>query len=220
MNNQNLRDDAWQAAESAELKPIEYYGQVSVDVWFCVLVKGTGKVPFDPKAHKIEDRRTAIDIVLTPLDPNAMWKPERHVIAESREWAGITWASLKALGLQSLKELNGKFAKVTFVPTGRKYLGSDGELHESTAFKFLALYETREQCEAACKSNGAGTVAEAPAVQQSERDVAWQFVQALAKAARGNRDVLAKQIATYPVVSKYFTIDSPEVAQLLQAATA
>jgi hypothetical protein len=219
MNNQ-IQSDPWDSASKAELKPAEYYGQVSVDVWFCALVKGTGKVPFDPKVHKIEERRTAIDLVLTPLDPDAKFTPERHIIAESREWAGITWASLKALGLQSLKDLHGKFAKVTFVPTGRKYLGADGEIHESTAFKFLALYDTREQCEAARgKNNGANAPANTePAAATSERDVAWQFVQALAKAARGNRDVLAKQIAAYPVVNKYFTVDSPEVAQLLAQA--
>jgi len=215
----NQTNDAWEIASKVELKPAEYYGQVSVDVWFCALVKGTGKVPFDPKAHKIEERRTAIDIVLTPLDSGASFTPERHIIAESREWAGITWASLKALGLQSLRDLNGKFAKVTFVPTGRKYLGADGEMHESTAFKFLALYDTREQCEAARgKNNGANVPDTEPAAATSERDVAWQFVQALAKAARGNRELLAKQIAAYPVVNKHFTVDSPEVAQLLAQA--
>ncbi len=53
-----------------------------------------------------------------------------------------------------------------------------------------------------------------------ERETALQFVKVLVQQHKGDRAVVAEQIAAMPMLSKWFTIDSPEVVQLLQEAAA
>ena len=40
-------NDPFEAADNPQIKPAEYFGKLEVDAWFCALVKGQGKVPFD-----------------------------------------------------------------------------------------------------------------------------------------------------------------------------
>jgi hypothetical protein len=220
MSNQN---DPWAVAETAEAQESngEYFGLVSVAVEFCKLVKGEGRVPFNAAQDDPNDRRTSIDIQIEPLSERATFMPRRTMVAESKEWTNIVWQSLKDLGLLSLRELNGKYAKYTNVSTGRKWTNANGETKEATTFKFLALYTTRAEAEAA--KNGGNTLSAQPAAQTApaqsdEKQIALTFLTALAKAAHGDKNKLAVQIAQYPVVSKFYTIDSPEVSKLLQTA--
>jgi hypothetical protein len=216
MSNQN---DPWAVAETAEVQESngEYFGLVNVAVEFCKLVKGEGRVPFDAAQDDPNDRRTSIDIQIEPLSERATFMPRRTMVAESKEWTNIVWQSLKDLGLLSLRELNGKYAKYTNVSTGRKWTNANGETKEATTFKFLALYNTRAEAEAA-KNGGAQPKAQAAPAQSEEKQVALKFLTALAKAANGDKNKLAAQIAQYPVVSNFYTIDSPEVVALLAQA--
>ena len=221
-----MTNDPYDSASTAQVKPAEYFGQAQVDVWYCVLVKGTGKVPFDAQAHKVEDRRTAVDVLIQPLsDHNLQYVLERKMIAESKEWAGTVWGSLKALGMKSLRELNEKWVKVAMVPNG-SYTDATGNVKQKTTFKFLALYESEEQCRNAylagspAKQNG-HTQPDPTAVQQTasnsgkEREVALKFLPAIVNKNAGDLDALAKALASAPLVQKYFTIDSAEVLELL-----
>ena len=212
MSNQN---DPWAVTETAEAQESngEYFGLVSVAVEFCKLVKGEGRVPFNAAQDDPNDRRTSIDIQIEPLSERATFMPRRTMVAESKEWTNIVWQSLKDLGLLSLRELNGKYAKYTNVSTGRKWTNANGETKEATTFKFLALYNTRSEAEAAKNPK-----AQAAPAQSDEKQIALTFLTALAKAAHGDKNKLAVQIAQYPVVSKFYTIDSPEVSKLLQTA--
>jgi hypothetical protein len=45
-------------------------------------------------------------------------------------------------------------------------------------------------------------------------------VKVLVQQHKGDRAVVAEQIAAMPMLSKWFTIDSPEVVQLLQESAA
>jgi len=234
-------NDPFEAASNAAPLPKAYYGQVEVDAWFCVLVKGQGRVPFDPQQHGIDQRRTAIDMAIIPVAASNLQYPlERKMLAESKEWRNIVWPSLKALGFNSLKEVNGAWVKVELVGTGRKYVNSAGEEKEATTFKFLAVYESEEACEAAYMGMGEAEEAEAeaePAAEAApapaeapqgnpqsnpERETALQFarvlVQQALKAHPGDLEAAkrhaAQQIATMPVVSKYFTVESPEIQAL------
>jgi hypothetical protein len=98
--------------------------------------------------------------------------------------------------------------------------------------KFIAVYDNEAGATAAWEneygesaqahtpsSNG---TTPAPTVSQPSneagRATALQFLPALVKMANGNRDVLAQTIATMPQIAPYFTVDSPEIVELLKAA--
>lgn len=149
-DNPNEHDDPLAAASNATLRPREYYGEVDIDAWFCALIKGQGKVPYDPVAHKDLNRCTAVDLTVTPIaEMNLQFALQRSMIAESREWAGIVWPSAKELGITSVRDLKGKWVKVIQAPTGRKYRGNDGTEREATTVKFLAVYGSVDECLAA-----------------------------------------------------------------------
>lgn len=213
-------NDPWQAAEQAEVSTSngEFYGLAYVDVSFIKLIKGTGKLPFDPQTDNIAERRTNIDIQIEPLEPKT-FLPRRQLLDNSNAWVKITWQSLKDLGLLSLRELNNKYVKYVNVPTGRKYDDKNGEKKEETTFKFLALYNSKAECESA-KNGGVAPAQTQPQPAQAqpvndEKRIALMFVGQLAKQTQGNRAALAVAIAGNPLTSKYFTVDSPEVAGIL-----
>lgn len=124
MANNNYDPQA--AADNAVVPPSTYFGQVTFDVWACVPIKRVGLVPFDPNEHKEGQRRTAVHIIVTPLPSStATFNTERKLLAESKDWAGITMPSYKALGLNSYTELHEKWVKYEMTPTGRTYEAKD-----------------------------------------------------------------------------------------------
>jgi len=226
--------DPFEAAMEAEAPsgPRTVFGEVQVDVWPCVLRKGEGKIPFDPSQHSIDERRTAIDITLIPTRGD--YNIERHLIAESTEWAKIVKPSLREIGID-LRALNGKFVQAQLVPTGRTYVNAQGETKENTTFKFVAVYPDMESCIDAAneffKSRGNGgngdsqpapvqTQPVAPAQNNRERETALKFVPALWKSAGGDINKLAELLANNPLTKKYFDINSPEVVALVSGQAA
>lgn len=233
MTAQPAVQDPFAAADEAQpLKP-GYYAQVNCDAWFCVLEKGTGKVVFDPARHPIEQRRTAINISLAPLpEQNIQFPLVREMVAESKEWASIVWPSAKGLGINSTRELNGRWAKVEVVPTGRKYTNRAGENKDATTFKFVALYADEAAARAAYQAGGAqpveeehvaepATAATAPATANGqERQTALEFLKVLVPqwCSKGiDTTAVATGIAANPVIARHFTAQSPEVIQLMAA---
>ncbi|HFC08429.1 MAG TPA: hypothetical protein ENJ54_01040 [Chloroflexi bacterium] len=236
MSQATVVNDPFEAASKAAPLPAEYYGQVEVDAWFCVLEKGQGRVPYDPQQHSVDKRRTAIDMAIIPLAASGMNYPlERKMLAESKEWRNIVWQSLKALGFNSLREVNGAWVKVKLVPTGRKYTNSAGEEKEATTFKFLAVYDSEEECEAACLGTAgeddeptptaapqASSEQPQPQANNGERATALQFAQIIVQQAlaafpndlNAAKTRVTQEFAKMPIVSKYFTVDSPEIAAL------
>lgn len=216
----------YEAADNAVVPPSVYFGQVTVDSWPVVLVKGVrGGVSFDEATHKPEQRRTMVKLIVTPLpSSNAIFTTERDIIAESREWAGIVMPSYKALGL-TLATLNEKYVKYEMVPTGRTYEAKDqagnltGETKQATTIKFLNVYNTLDEAEAAATAQYGGNSKQEPLAttpsSHPERDVALKFLSALAKQAGGDVSRLATILASNPLVSKYFDINSAEVIALL-----
>jgi len=43
-----------------------YWGQFKADPWLCALVKGKGKVPFDPAQHERPATALELDLVTLP----------------------------------------------------------------------------------------------------------------------------------------------------------
>jgi hypothetical protein len=146
--------DPLDVLDNPELRSPEFFGQMSLQTWFCVLEKGIGKRDFDPNKDGLDARRTAVKLMLVPLpEHNSKYDVMRELIVESKEWAGLVLPSIKALGI-SARELEGKWLKVGFQPTGRTYTKADQQTGETvtkdaTTFKFLALYPNEEACRAA-----------------------------------------------------------------------
>jgi hypothetical protein len=217
----------------------EYYGEVGLDVWFCVLEKGIGKVPFDANTHSIDRRLTAITMGIIPVPASGLqFSVDRDYIAEFREWNAITLPSIKALGV-SLRDLDGKFVRAKLTETGETYTNSKGETKEKTVFEFLELYDSLEACEVAYQSarggnasgnSGGQSTHQAKTVtsgtnSNKERDAAEKFLKvAVQNACRGKSDLeeartaVAEQIAKMPMINKHFTVDSPETMNLMAEA--
>lgn len=227
-----MTNDPLEAADTAALAPREYYGEVLVDTWFCALVKGVGKVPFDPAQHK--SRFTAIKIDIVPLSDSGMTNPiGREMIAESNEWIKFTLASIKALNLKTA-DIRNKWAKVGFAPTGETYENKAGETKEKTALKFLAVYPDEAACRKAYETEHGVTspVPPSPAQQNGNghpqadaetRKKLFPFVKLIVTKANeahpGNvteiNDEVSIKIAESNVLKNYYTGSDPDVIELI-----
>ena len=224
----------WDTVNNPPEPTREVSGAVTINAWWCMLVPGQGKQPYDdktldPKTGKEPRKYTAIDLTLEPLaETNMTFPVQRTMLAEFGEWKDTTLPSLRDIGFLDASQLNGKHAKIELVPTGRKYTNSQGEEKEASAVKFVAVYDTREACLAAM--NGDNPTSPTPAVAPSngngnsgEQATALKFAKAFVanamRQAGGDLDkaraILAPMIANQPVISKHYTVDSPEVLEML-----
>lgn len=226
--------DPMDTAMDAKPQARHYFGHLTVDCWYCVLEKGTGKVPFDPQQHSEDRKCTAIDLVLSPISrgDRAAYTVERNLIAESNEWAKTVLPSLKALNL-GLRDIANKHVHVELVQLGT-YTDKTGETKNKTAFKFLAVFPDERACQGAAAqfyasrsqtAEGAEaateTTAQQPAQQpvqpqnDAQRALAAKFLPGLWKAANGKVDVFEGMIKRNPMVARYFSLESPEVLQVM-----
>lgn len=233
MSNQQQVLDPWGRASNPESTfTNEYWGQFKVDAWLCALVKGKGKVPFDPAVH--ERPATALDLEIVPLAEMNVTNPnitQRHIIAESDEWRQIGWASLKGLGIANLRDAVDQWVRAEMVPTGDTY-EKDGRTKDRTMFKFTALFADEAACRAdyathhgastptptaqPAPANGNGNGAEKAAATAFMKVIVTNTAKTLAgkplDEAMGEID---RALAQYPGVCKYFTSQSPEVVELM-----
>jgi hypothetical protein len=239
MSNQPV-NDPWESGENPQVRVPEFWGQVAIDMYYVILQKGQGKVPFNPQQHTVDKRCTAIDIKILPiLEMNVSYEVSRGMIAESREWAGIVLPSIKALGL-SVRELNGKFVQVRYKATGETYTNKNGEKKEKTTFEFVKLYTDIKECTVDFMTaggtvftedpNGHGPdpvgVAQPAATSVSpEAETAKKFLKVVVEnAVRGQkdlqviRDTISLNLASMPMINKHFTVDSPETMMMIMEA--
>jgi hypothetical protein len=194
------------------------------------LVKGQGKVPFDAEQHRVEDRRTAIELIITPLaDQRASFTLQRSIIAQSPEWYRYIWPSLKALGLTNPKEAIDKWCKCEQVGTGRTYRNSAGEEREARTVKFLALYDSEDACRAAYYADtgqvpGNGATDEPipgfddapdPAADDPQRQTARAFIETLAKQHKGDLAAIRKAVVNIPMITQHYPPESEDFAQVV-----
>lgn len=215
---------AVQDAESAS----QYFGKLEVDAQFVVLKKGQRKTVW-VEGTDTDGRTTEVSIRLNPLDITGLTRMvERSVISNSGEWSRIVWPSLRDLGCKSLRDAHGKWAHVEMVKSGRTWPGKPDEngnrpTVEGNTFKFIALYNTEAEANAAWESQF-GTVEahtstpQAQPVQTSTitKEQAMVFLPVMVSANRDNLDKLAKVLQGD--LGGHFTVDSPEVVALLKAA--
>lgn len=165
----------------------------------------------------------------------------------NRDWAAVILPSIKALGI-SAREIPGRFVKITKRPNGKFYEKKKdgvktGEKAELTDFLFVKIFESEAACVADYLETKAGTPGEAsvdlfpdavPAVAQAAANVAapdsilLKFAQAMVKqAALQFPGDLAKitehvglQISKNPMLAGKYTMESPEIVEMLVAAVA
>jgi len=224
-------DDPYAAAMSATERPrgpfTTFIEITYVDVWFCVLRRGQGKVPYDAMQHDISERRTVISIGGAPL--KGAYDVKQETIDFEKAWATITLPSLKALG-QDLRTLKGKYAKITRKPVGETYTNKAGEEKERTGLHFEAIYQTRQEAEAAAEAlfgtrerrvpdpvaaqeAVADLSPQQPAQPGMPREQAWSFVTMLWTSQR-NPETLKTFLATSPC-GQHFPFESPDVQRLI-----
>ena len=235
--------DPFAEASAPKVQAYDLFGMVEINAWACALQKGVGKVPFDP-ANPNHKRFTAIDVFIQPLAEQEIKYPktcEEHWVAEFPEWAKITLPSIKAAGIENVREVNGKWARVARVPNGKKYAKKDkagnpiGEMAEETTFKFVEFYGDEDACRAAYIAAGGHVAtnnapagmpdgAAVPVVDPSEAEkaTAYAFLKAIVgNAAKGMatpdqaKTAVALALTQYPVVTKFYTVDSAETVELI-----
>lgn len=232
--------DPWEEAMNPPELPQGYHGRITVEAFTVMFVEdpATGKkmkVPYDPQVltpSGSEPRPvTMIKISLTPVKEDLKWDITRDLLVTSSDWTKITLPSIKDMGIMQLKDLDGRFAQVEMAETGRTYQ-SNGETKQATTFKFLRLFKDEAECKEAAgvqvsspapASTPAPNQASTPNQNGSERATAVKFLEIYVKnvcrQASGDlqkaRELLQVQIAQQVLLAKYFTVDSPEVADLL-----
>ena len=224
------------ASDPAVITPnYDLYGMVEISAYACHLQKGVGKVPFDP-TNPDHKRMTAIQVFIQPLPEIEVKYPktlEMDWIGEFPTWAKITLPSIKAAGFENVREINGKYARVTRVDSlDKPYDKKDkdgnptGEKGVKKTFKFVEFYDTEDACRAAYIAAGgkpAGTNNPTPVLTTDEADkqAALAFLKVIVPTACNGKKItddwraaVTTALAQYPMVSKHFTADSPEVAAL------
>jgi hypothetical protein len=228
--------DPFDSANNPTFGNSDIWGQLSLEAWHCVLAKGYGRVPFDANVHTMSERRTAIDLTVEPLPELGITNPNvctRNMLAESDAWRDITLKSVKALGIENVREINGRWVRLETMQTGETY-EKDGKTKYKTVFKVVKLfakcradYQTANGGSPVQSSSPSATPAK-PATQPAqpngnpEKETALTFLKFFVTQAAVNqtdlnviRATVAENIALQPLVSKYFTIDSPEVTGLI-----
>jgi len=169
---------------------------------------------------------------MIPLpEMNITFKLERGLIAESREWAGVVLPSIKAAGVASVREANGKFAKLQQAGTGRKYRTPAGEEREATTFKVLAIYESEAACRDAYyaetgkapDADGSEPIPgfeEAPAKPAANSNAAKQFITVFAKQKKYDIEATRAICRQQPIITSAIDVDSEEFTAIVAEAMA
>lgn len=219
-----------------------WFGQMTVNAWFCAWVPDPTnadkkmKINWDPNSKdsngKPLRRNTSIDLKLEPITEQPSTAFERSVMAEYGEWVKFILPSLKDIGVTSLEALHGAWVQIEFASTGETYIDKrSGEAKDSKTWKFVAIYPDEATCRAAYQEARGESAAAAQATAQTngngngnrERETAEKFlkpyVQKAWQQSGGDLDKargeLATMIAGQVLLAKFFTVDSPEVMDLL-----
>ena len=124
-------------------RTFELWGQAFFSPRKFALVKGKGKVDFDPAVHK--DMIWGADLSIIPIEKQPVRLTERTLLTIQKEW-GLIQASIFALGLK-IADVDQKFVHVKFEPTGETYTNNSGDLKNKTYIKFLQVFSSEAECE-------------------------------------------------------------------------
>ena len=241
--NEHAEYDPYEDAMTDE--PSRFFGCVTIEAYQAIMAQdASGKwqrpEPYIPDLHgdegevnKADDKffTTQVDISLTPVDPTRkIWT--RTVGAKNRknpEFQRAIRPSIEALAAQiaaiknlqpgqfnPLKELSGMWVEGEFVPRPSNKPGETW-----TTLKFTCVFASQDECAAAADEaynrEGDEPAAE-PAQgdgQDGERAKMVPFLEAIWKQAGKDSAKMAELLASNPVLKPYFTMDSPEVQEVM-----
>lgn len=228
---EQIANDPWAIADSAKPRDFEYYGQVHADCWFGFFPgDGAKPIPFDPQQHPVDKRTTMIDIQIIPVpEQDVRFDIRQNFTDFSLDWTKITLPSIKSLGVDGLRALNGRFVRVAQVDGKREKKDQDGnktgEYYKT--FKFLEVYPDQAACSMAYAGTSAPRHTE-PVVNEQhnlEKETALKFAKVIVEnKAKGQTDpqivisLVTEAIAPMPMINKHFTGSSPEILNLIQEA--
>jgi len=207
----------------------EIWGQAFVAVWKAALVKGKGKVPFDPTVHT--SMVYAIDLSIVPITEQNAKHVERSLIQNSKEWEMIQ-KSIKDLGAAP-SEIDQKYVRIAFEPTGKTYTNTNGDTKNETFVKFLKVFKSEAECIADYGATNMGDVAVTvtddnagvPAAGAKEFEAAKKLLEASLRGAvkvvstpEEAKALVLVKIKASPVMARFFNADSPELDDMIAAA--
>lgn len=163
----------------------------------------------------------------------------------NRDWAAVILPSIKALGI-SARQVSGTFVKITKRPNGKFYEKKKdgvktGEKAELTDFLFVKIFESEAACIQDYLETKAGSPTDASAdifpdaataPAQAAASVAapdallLKFAAALVKQAATQApgdlakitELVSLQISKNPMLAGKYTMESPEIAEMILAA--
>lgn len=145
--------------EAMRDEPRRWFGQCSIDPYKCVLIKGQGKVPYDPALHNGQRTSVCIHITITPCDPTSKlierdplsWMPEfTQAIRPSIEALADKIKALKppqgTEPFNPLRSISGLWVAGEFVARPGNKTGETW-----TTLKFTEVFKDQAECESAWK---------------------------------------------------------------------
>lgn len=220
-----------------------YFGEVTiVDHYDVALVKGVGKVVFDPLQHREDQKAKLIIITISCKDKqDAVYTVTQEAINSSKEWRK-TYPSLAKIGA-TVPTLLGRWVQMKKAPTGETFVSKQtNETVNKTAFVFVEAYPDEETMKAAQEAfyakfrqasgdgesepqgatpriqavtqNVVGTPVEAPA-PAIDRTTAAGFLPALWAAASQNKEKFYQSVRTNAMLAAHFDHVSPEMVPYL-----
>jgi hypothetical protein len=220
--------DPYTAAMTAPEQERHYFGLVTtVDSYFCVLQKGTGKRVWDPTRDAASDRRIAIKLsVECAKRDGGAYTVDQDCLNFERAWIGYTLPSLQKLGLSDLRALKGKSCHIKRISTGEHYTNQKGEQKEKSAIVFIELFEDAAACNAASETfygdrRGKAGVEEADvpeppkSAMPPEQQFALNSLPALWKASGHNAEAFTKLINDNPMIKRWYPATHPHVRALI-----
>lgn len=235
--NEDLKD-AWDQKHESE----RFYGQVSVDGYPCALIKGQGKVPWDPAIHRGRRKSYAIDFTVAHVDPT--WPLiQRTTVNFTRNFNEVTRPSIETL-LPTIAKIKG-LVEGQFPPlvgldglwvSGTLELKPDNKKGETfTCCRFDGVFPDEAACRAAYEADtGAeadgSPVADLPFEPEPPKPKAdpiratlaaflpnlWEQAQEAAGPSGSDANLeMARLLKASPLLGQHFDVDSPEVVALM-----
>lgn len=205
--------------------PFEVWGMLSLAPWKAALVKGEGRVAFDPNVHK--SMVWAIDLSVLPIDAMRAKPVERQMIQSSKEWGEVQKA-IKGLGVEP-SDINGQYVRACFEPTGETYTNREGETKNKTYLKIVKVFPSEDEC---TKDYLYQSEDEKPQAEEGEENLmaggkeytaAYKLLQAIVRnSAKGKKTLEEIQanaeprIKASPVAAKFFSVDGVEFKALAE----
>jgi len=209
-------------------EPRRFFGRVDVDARTVVLIKGQGKVPYDPQVHAGQKTSTAIEFTISPCDPTQKLI-QREMLNWTADFKGVCRPSIENLASQiahfksltvgqfnPLKEISGMWVSGEFVPRPDNKPGETW-----TTLQFDGIYVDEPACRAAAGIEGNGETPgfepAQPAPTQEHIDAVRAsmaaFLPALWAQAGNEYAKFLDLIDANPMLSEHFNSTSPEVAK-------